>query len=262
MCDPAIVTYCSASAHPSPLPAFSSSDGKAPAQPSLQAQTGAKPAPATSEGSSAAGKTHPKAPEGSHSNKLSPSCPSGISGSNTQHVQASQAHQDPSALQPRPSGIPNDKKLPKAIENIIAQLQSIFPNYSSSDLTGFIRDTQRRNGNTLAGLSPEEILRRVTELILDQRLKAPPPAGRAVHSLDSAPPAAARSREGPAEGIAPGSPRAAPAPKNSSTKNPPQPNLQPWGNAGAIPKAKWKKQDNAVSFPLFLWSCCFVQDAK
>ncbi|KAM4788965.1 E3 ubiquitin-protein ligase TTC3 isoform 1-T1 [Cyanocitta cristata] len=247
MCDPAIVTYCSASAHPSPLPAFSSSDGKAPAQPSLQAQTGAKPAPATSEGSSAAGKTHPKAPEGSHSNKLSPSCPSGISGSNTQHVQASQAHQDPSALQPRPSGIPNDKKLPKAIENIIAQLQSIFPNYSSSDLTGFIRDTQRRNGNTLAGLSPEEILRRVTELILDQRLKAPPPAGRAVHSLASAPPAAARSREGPAEGIAPGSPRAAPAPKNSSSKNPPQPNLQPWGNAGAIPKAKWKKQDNAAS---------------
>lgn len=130
MCDPAILTYSSASAHPSALPAFLSSDGKAPAQPSLQAQTGAKPAPATSEASSAAGKTHPKAPEGSHSNKLSSSCPSGISGSNTQHVQPNQTHQDRSALQPRPSGIPNNKKLPKAIENIIAQLQSIFPNYS------------------------------------------------------------------------------------------------------------------------------------
>ncbi|NXI76576.1 DZIP3 ligase, partial [Rhipidura dahli] len=44
-----------------------------------------------------------------------------------------------------------------------------------------------------------------------------------------------------------GSPRAAPAPKTSSSKNPTQPNPQPWGNAGAAPKAKWKKQDNAAS---------------
>ncbi|NXD02574.1 DZIP3 ligase, partial [Certhia familiaris] len=44
-----------------------------------------------------------------------------------------------------------------------------------------------------------------------------------------------------------GLPRAAPAPKTSSSKNPSQPNLQPWGNAGAAPKAKWKKQDNAAS---------------
>uniref|UniRef100_U3JRL2 TTC3/DZIP3-like helical domain-containing protein n=1 Tax=Ficedula albicollis TaxID=59894 RepID=U3JRL2_FICAL len=128
MCDPAIVTYSSASAHPSALPAFSSSDGKAPAQPPLQAQAGAKPAPATSEASSAAGKTHPKAPQGSHSNKFSPSCPSGISGSNSQQVQPNQTYQDPSALQP--SGILNNKKLPKKIAKIFAQLQTIFPNYS------------------------------------------------------------------------------------------------------------------------------------
>ncbi|NWR11728.1 DZIP3 ligase, partial [Paradoxornis webbianus] len=41
-----------------------------------------------------------------------------------------------------------------------------------------------------------------------------------------------------------GAPRAAPAPKNSSSKNPSQPNLQPWGNAA--PKTKWKK-DKASS---------------
>ncbi|NXM68016.1 DZIP3 ligase, partial [Serilophus lunatus] len=40
---------------------------------------------------------------------------------------------------------------------------------------------------------------------------------------------------------------AGPAPKNTSSKNPPQANLQPWGKAGAIPKAKWKKQDNEAS---------------
>ncbi|NWZ81376.1 DZIP3 ligase, partial [Poecile atricapillus] len=42
-------------------------------------------------------------------------------------------------------------------------------------------------------------------------------------------------------------PRAAPTPKNSSSKNPSQPNLQPWRNAGAAPKAKWKKKDDAAS---------------
>ncbi|XP_014111143.1 PREDICTED: E3 ubiquitin-protein ligase TTC3 isoform X1 [Pseudopodoces humilis] len=237
MCDSAIITYSSASAHPSALPGFSSSDGKAPAQPPLPAQPGAKPAPATSEASSAAGKTHPKAPEAPHSNKPSPSCPPGVSGSNTQHVQPNQV---PSALQPRPSGIPNNKKLPEGIENILSQLQSIFPNYSSSDLVAFIRDVQRRNGNTMAGLSPDEIFSRVTSFILDQQLKAPAPAGRAVHSLGPA----ARSQDVPAEGIGP---RAAPTPKNSSSKNPSQPNLQPWRNAGAAPKAKWRKKDDAAS---------------
>ncbi|XP_037992049.1 E3 ubiquitin-protein ligase TTC3 [Motacilla alba alba] len=220
MCDPAIVTYSSAPARPSALPPFCSSDGKAPAQPPLQAQTGAKAAPATSEASSAAGKAHPKAPEGSHPHKISPSCPSGASGSTSQHVQPNQTHQDPSAVQPRPSGVPNNKKLPKTIENIFAQLQSIFPNHSSSELLASIRDVQRRNRT---GLSPDEILSRATELILDQRLKA------------AAPPA--WGREVPMEGT---------APKTSSSKNPSQANLQPWGNAGATPKAKWRKQDGAA----------------
>ncbi|XP_059696120.1 E3 ubiquitin-protein ligase TTC3 isoform X2 [Haemorhous mexicanus] len=237
-CDPAIVTYCSAPALPSALPAFSSSDGKAPAQPPLQAQTRAKAAPATSEASSAAGRAQPKAPEGSHSTQIPPSCPSGSSGSNSQHVQT---HQDPSALQARPSGIPNNKKLPKRIENIFAQLQSIFPNCSSSDLLASIGEVQRRNGTSL---SPEEFLSRATELILDQQLKAAPRAGRALHSSGSAPPA--RAGEVPMEGTRPGSPRAAPTPKTSSSKNLSQPNLQPWGNAGATTKARWRKQDSAA----------------
>ncbi|XP_039243251.1 E3 ubiquitin-protein ligase TTC3 [Pipra filicauda] len=242
--DPAIVTYSLASAHPSSLPAFSSPEGQGPTQPSLQTQAGAKAAHATTEASSASGgsmKTHPQPPEGSYSNKLPSPHPSGISGSATQPTQN---HQDASALQPRPPALPNNKKLPKALENIIARLQSIFPNYSSSDFTGFIREVQRRNGNTLSGLSSDEVLNRVTELILDQQSQAPTSAGRV-----SAPPAptGTRSREAGAEGNAPSPSRAGPAPKNTSNKNPRQPNLQPWGNVGAIPKAKWKKQDNAAS---------------
>ncbi|KAJ7398929.1 hypothetical protein BTVI_120287 [Pitangus sulphuratus] len=42
----------------------------------------------------------------------------------------------------------------------------------SSDFAGFIKEVQRRNGNTLAGLSLDEVLNRVTELILDQQSQA------------------------------------------------------------------------------------------
>ncbi|XP_063249276.1 E3 ubiquitin-protein ligase TTC3 isoform X5 [Prinia subflava] len=220
-CDPAIVTRA--------LPAFS--EGKAPAQP-VPAQSGAQAAPAPSEAAPAAGKAPAKAPEGSQSRQPSPSCPAGIPASDSQPVQS---HQDPSALQPRPPGIPNNTKLQNTIGNILAQLQNIFPSHSSSELLAFIKEVQRRNGNTVAGLSPDEILNRATELILDRQLKAA--AGRA-----GLPP---RSRDPPAAGTAPGSPRA--APKIPGSKNPSQPNLQPWGNAGAVPKAKWKKQDSVSS---------------
>uniref|UniRef100_A0A8C5IG89 RING-type domain-containing protein n=1 Tax=Junco hyemalis TaxID=40217 RepID=A0A8C5IG89_JUNHY len=223
VCDPAIVT-CSAPAHPSALPAFPSSDGKAPAQPPLHARSGAKAAP---EAPPAPG----KAPEGSHPTKIPPSCPPGASGRNSQHVQPSQ---DPSALQQRPPAIPTNKKLPKKIENILAQLQSVFPNCSSSELMASIREVQRRNGSSL---SPDEILSRATELILDQQLKAPA-AGRALRSPGPAAPA--RPRDAPMDGTGPGCAQPAPAPKTS------QPNLQPWGSAGAIPKAKWRKQDSAA----------------
>ncbi|XP_074389991.1 E3 ubiquitin-protein ligase TTC3 isoform X2 [Zonotrichia albicollis] len=227
VCDPAIVT-CSAPAHPSALPAFPSSDGKAPAQPSLQAPSGATAAPEAPPAPGKAPDKHPRAPERSHPAKIPP----GASGRNSQPAQPSQ---DPSALQQRPPAMPTNKKLPKKKENILAQLQSVFPNCSSSELTAAIREVQRRNGSSL---SPSEILSRATELILDQQFKAPA-AGTALPSPGPAAPA--RAREAPTDGPSPGS-----APKTSAGKNPSQPNLQPWGSAGAIPKAKWRKQDSAA----------------
>lgn len=61
-----------------------------------------------------------------------------------------------------------------------------------------------------------------------------------------------QSQEAAAEGNVSSTPKARPAHKNASSKNilPSQPNLQPWGNAGATPKAKWKKLDYIVSSPL------------
>ncbi|KAM6147135.1 E3 ubiquitin-protein ligase TTC3 isoform 4-T4 [Phoenicopterus ruber ruber] len=250
--DPAIVMYSSAPAHPNALPAFSSSEDPSPTQASLNTQAGAKPAYANSKSCSASGgsvKTHSKPPEGSYSDKVAATCPSGIARRNTQSVQPNQNHQDDSAVQLRPSGLPDNKTLPKALENITVHLQSIFPNYSSSDFTTFIKDVQRRNGNTLSGLSFDEILSRVTELILDQQSKAPTSTGRPVKSVPSASPAqpATWSREVPAEDNAPSPPKARPVPKNASSKNPSQPKLQPWGNAGATPKSKWKKLDYKAS---------------
>ncbi|XP_069641235.1 E3 ubiquitin-protein ligase TTC3 isoform X6 [Haliaeetus albicilla] len=221
-----------------------------PSPPSILA--GVKPAHANSKACSASGgsvKAHSKPLEGSYSDKVSAACPSGISGSKSQNVQPHQNHQDDSAIQLRLSGLPNNKMLPKAFENIIAHLQSIFPNYSSSDFTVFIKDIQRRNGNTLSGLSFDEILSRVTELILDQQNKAPTSAGRPVKSASSAAPAqtGARGWGVPAEENVPSPPKARPAHSNASSKNPSQPNLQPWGNVGATPKSKWKKLDYTAS---------------
>lgn len=42
---------------------------------------------------------------------------------------------------------------------------------SSSDFTSYIKAVQRRNGNTLSGLSFDEILSRVTDPILEQQSK-------------------------------------------------------------------------------------------
>ncbi|NXJ46571.1 TTC3 ligase, partial [Spizaetus tyrannus] len=247
-----IVVYSSASAHLNLLPAFSSSEDQGLTHASFNTQAGVKPARANSKACSASGgsvKAHSKPLEGSYSDKVSATCPSGISGSKSQNVQPHQNHQDDSAIQLRLSGFPNNKMLPKAFENIIAHLQSIFPNYSSSDFTVFIKDIQRRNGNTLSGLSFDEILSRVTELILDQQNKAPTSAGRPVKSASSAAPAqtGTRGREAPAEENVPSPPKARPVHSNTSSKNPSQPNLQPWGNVGATPKSKWKKLDYTAS---------------
>ncbi|XP_068273537.1 E3 ubiquitin-protein ligase TTC3 isoform X2 [Nyctibius grandis] len=250
--DPAIAMYSSASAHPNLRPAFSSSEHQGPIHTSLNTQAGVTPVYANFKSRSVSGgsvKTHSKPLEGSYSDKVSASCPSGISGNNTPNAQPNPTHQADSAIQLRPSGLPNNKMLPKAFENIIVHLQAIFPNYSSSDFTSFIRDVQRRNRNTLSGLSLDEILSRVTELILDQQSKAPTSTGRPVQSVSSASPVqtGTRHREVSAEENVLSPPKARPVHKNVSSRNPSQPNLQPWGNVGATPKSKWKKLDYTAS---------------
>ncbi|XP_052529754.1 E3 ubiquitin-protein ligase TTC3 isoform X5 [Tympanuchus pallidicinctus] len=244
--DPDLVPYSSASAHPNLLPAVSSSEDQGPTTASLNTQAGVKPANANSKVCSASDgsvKTNTKAWMGSYADKVSLTSMSKFSGINAQNIQPNQTHQDDSATQMKPSSN-------NTFENIIAHLQTIFPGYSSSEFTRFIKDVQRRSGNTLS-LSSTEILSRVTDLILDQQNEASTSVGRPLKSTSSASAGqtGTQSQVAAAEGNVSSAPQARPAHKSTSSKNmlPSQPNLQPWGNAGATPKAKWKKLDYVPS---------------
>ncbi|XP_068769715.1 E3 ubiquitin-protein ligase TTC3 isoform X2 [Struthio camelus] len=252
--DPAIVMYSSASAHPNLLPAFSSSDDQGPAHASSNAQAGMKPTHANSKACSASDgsvKIPTGTLEGSYSDKASVTCPSQISGSNSQTSPPNQNHQDDLAVQLRPSGLPNSKILPKAFDNIISHLQTIFPSYSSSDFINFIKEARVKNGNTLSGLRLDEILRRVTELILDHQNKASTSVGIAMTSVPSASlgQTGTQAQEVPAEENVPGPSKARPGHKNATSKNayPSWPNSQPWGNVGVTSRSKWKKSDDTTS---------------
>ncbi|XP_072185356.1 E3 ubiquitin-protein ligase TTC3 isoform X2 [Excalfactoria chinensis] len=240
--DPALVLYSSASAQPNLLPAVSSSADQGPVTASFNTQAGVKPANANSKVCSASDgsvKTNSKARTGSYADKVLLTSMSKVSGSNTQNIRPNQTHQDDSATQMKPSSN-------NTFENIIAHLQTIFPGYSSSEFTKFIKDVQRRSGNT-SSLSSTEILSRVTDLILDQQNEASTSVGRHMKSASSASVGqmGTQSQEAAAEGNISSAPKARPAYKSTSSKNtlPPQPNLQPWGNAGATVKSKWKKLD-------------------
>ncbi|XP_032304795.1 E3 ubiquitin-protein ligase TTC3 isoform X8 [Coturnix japonica] len=240
--DPALVLYSFASAQPNSLPAVSSSADQGPVTASFNTQAGVKPANANSKVCSASDgsvKTNSKARAGSYADKVLLTSMSKVSGSNTQNIRPNQTHQDNSDTQMKPSSN-------NTFENIIAHLQTIFPGYSSSEFTRFIKDVQRRSGNTLS-LSSTEILSRVTDLILDQQNEASTSVGRPTKSASSASAGqtGTQSQEAAAEGNVSSAPKARPAHKSTSSKNtlPSQPNLQPWGNAGATPKSKWKKID-------------------
>uniref|UniRef100_A0A7N4Q246 RING-type E3 ubiquitin transferase n=1 Tax=Sarcophilus harrisii TaxID=9305 RepID=A0A7N4Q246_SARHA len=55
--------------------------------------------------------------------------------------------------------------------NVIEHLSTIFPNYSSVELLNFIQKVQNQDRTTHASLESDEIVRRVTELILDEQNK-------------------------------------------------------------------------------------------
>ncbi|KAM8819862.1 E3 ubiquitin-protein ligase TTC3 [Eudromia elegans] len=247
--DPAVVSYAPASAPPPP-PAFASSEDAGPAGAAAAAQAGTTPTRANSRAASASDRSvrTPATPlEGSYSDKVSATCLSRTPGRASQKGQPNQIHPGDAAVQLRPPGLPNNKMLPKAFDKIIASLQPIFPNYSSSDFVNFIKEVRIQNGNTLSSLCLEEILRRVTELILDHQNKAPASVGRAVTSVSPAALGQTGAQAAAAEQSVPSPPKARPKSAPSKNLHPSRPNSQPWGNVGATSRSKWKKSDDPAS---------------
>ncbi|KAF6122388.1 tetratricopeptide repeat domain 3 [Phyllostomus discolor] len=77
----------------------------------------------------------------------------------------------PAARAPRASHSPR-----KPFNTIIEHLSVAFPGYSSTELAGFVKKVRSKSKNSLAGLSVDDIVQRVTKHILDEaRNRKPSP---------------------------------------------------------------------------------------
>ncbi|KAM6162788.1 E3 ubiquitin-protein ligase TTC3 [Erethizon dorsatum] len=86
---------------------------------------------------------------------------------------------------PRPSQSPK-----KPFNSIIEHLLVIFPCYNSTELAGFIKKVRSKSKNSLAGLSIDEIVQRVTEHILDEQKEKKPNPGKDKGTPSTSPAAA------------------------------------------------------------------------
>ncbi|OXB79514.1 UNVERIFIED_CONTAM: hypothetical protein H355_000330, partial [Colinus virginianus] len=206
--DAALVMYSSASAHLNLPPVASSSEDQGPTTASFNTQAGVKPTYANSKTCSASDgsvKMNSRAQRGLYADKVSLISMPKASGSSTQNTQPNLTHQDDSATQMRPSSN-------NTFENIIAHLQTIFPGYSRYFFSVCVV-------LCLASAS----------------------VGRPVKSASSASVGrGTQSQEAAAEGKVSSTPKAWPAHKSTSSHNTSQPHFQPWENAAATPKSKWK----------------------
>ncbi|XP_050772260.1 E3 ubiquitin-protein ligase TTC3 isoform X2 [Gopherus flavomarginatus] len=252
--DPAIIMYSSALVRPTLLPAFSSSKDQSPVHSTFNVQTGNKtacksPNPCSAKNGSV--EIPSETLGASYSDQVRVAQPSGISGSTAQNIQPNQRQlNDPaSATQLGAVRVPNKKALSKAFDNIIERLMAIFPHYTSFDLTNFIKEVQIKNGNKLSGLSSDEILTQVTELILDHqnKKKAPTSSKRAANPASCAVTQTlkvAKSAVGNMSSLS----KARPSYKTAANKTQPsQPTHQPWRLVGGPSQSKWIKSNDSTT---------------
>ncbi|XP_043363393.1 E3 ubiquitin-protein ligase TTC3 isoform X7 [Dermochelys coriacea] len=253
--DPAIIMYSSALVRPTLLPAFSSSKDQSPMHSTLDVQTGNKtacrsPNPCSAKNGSV---EIPSETLGAlYSDQVRIVQPLGISGSTAQNMQPNQRQLNDlaSAMQLGAVRVSNKKALSKALDNIIERLMAIFPHYTSFDLTNFIEEVQIKNGNKLPGLSSDEILTRVTELILDHqnKKKAPTSAKRAEKPASCAVTQTlkvAKSAVGNVSSLS----KVRPSYKTAANKTaqPSQPAHQPWRPVGGPSQSKWIKSNDSIT---------------
>ncbi|XP_042315992.1 E3 ubiquitin-protein ligase TTC3 isoform X2 [Sceloporus undulatus] len=144
------------------------------------------------------------------------------------------------------------KPLPKASTNIIAQLRTIFPHHSSSDLENFIKEVKVKNKNKL---STDELLSRVTEFILDHpnKKKVLCSSGK----IEKPSSGASGQNGNQIQKVLKMSGRNVPNLAKSRVTNenikkttlPPQSVQMPWKTVGGTSKSKWKKPSDMDNDP-------------
>ncbi|XP_019379597.1 PREDICTED: E3 ubiquitin-protein ligase TTC3 isoform X4 [Gavialis gangeticus] len=175
--DPAIVLCSSTPVHPNLLPPFSNPKDQSPVHSAPHEQSRNKTAHKSSNYSTNSGsvKILSETSGRSCSDQMLVAQPSEISGHAAPNIQLSHQDDPPPALAQLDSTRGSNKKVvPKAFDNIVSHLTTIFPHYTRFDLTNFIKEVRIKKGNTLSGLSQNEILSSVTELILDHQMKKKP----------------------------------------------------------------------------------------
>ncbi|XP_056653054.1 E3 ubiquitin-protein ligase TTC3 isoform X3 [Monodelphis domestica] len=125
----------------------------------------------------------------------------------------------------------------KTFNSVIEHLAAIFPNYSSAELLSFIQEVQKQDGSTQAGLESDEMVRNVTELILDEQNKKSAVEGKDMVSVPSGATTAAESSglRHSAENVSISSPS-----KGSQTVA-----SKPWVVVGGPSKSKWQKSNDS-----------------
>ncbi|XP_068931138.1 E3 ubiquitin-protein ligase TTC3 isoform X10 [Petaurus breviceps papuanus] len=124
----------------------------------------------------------------------------------------------------------------KPFNSVIEHLASIFPNYSSVELLNFIQKVQNQDGTTHASLESDEIVRNVTELILDEQNKKSPVQENDLNTVSSAAAESSGLRHS-AENVSISSPSIVPASQTVASR--------PWVVVGGPSRSKWQKSNDS-----------------
>ncbi|XP_062833223.1 E3 ubiquitin-protein ligase TTC3 isoform X3 [Anolis carolinensis] len=140
--------------------------------------------------------------------------------------------------------------LPKSSTNIIAQLRTIFPHHTSSELENFIEEVKVKNRNKL---STDELLSRVTEFILDHpnkkkalssswKIEKPPSNAYGQNRNQKVLKLSGQNLPNPAKSRVTN--------ENTKKKTLSSQSVQmPWKTVGETSKSKWKKPSDTDNDP-------------
>ncbi|XP_072471054.1 E3 ubiquitin-protein ligase TTC3 isoform X3 [Notamacropus eugenii] len=229
--DPAIMTY-STQVHSKLLPEFSCSDDESPVITPTDLLTGNQALALENTSLHSVSDCSMEIPslllQASYTDPCQVTQPSLIE-NDTQFNQSSKGATQTYASTPNQ---PQEKPLNSVIEHLAA----IFPNYSSGELLDFIQKVQNQDRTTHTSLESEEIVRSVTELILDEQNKKTAVQENDMETVSSAAAESSGLRNS-AENVSVSSPSIVPASHTAANR--------PWVAVGGPSKSEWQKSNDS-----------------